>query len=698
MKKTIEILTLAFVLLLLNGCEGEKIEKPDQGSDDIPENSIPGSGEEDDSTPEDDRQTQTKGPVTLTLGEVTSTTVKFDAHLDVEMMADYQEVGLIYSTVSEMDVESEAVIKVRITKENYSEILTNLSYNTDYYYTIYLLKNNVYQYGVTQAFKTNDITISIDDVAVTATTVTFTGKVVGDALASDVKVGIAYGTSESKLTNVDVTPVTDGNYILTLEALKYDTEYKYKTYVCQNGEYVYGDICTFSTSDITVSVDDVAITATTVTFTGKVVRDARDSAVRVGIAYGISSSSLNRLDVNPDEKGNYTLTIDDLTYGKTYTYKTFVYQSAYQYGELNSFIFDLYEFQSNLNHSLATDLSLSASANCYIVSEAGIYKFKTVKGNSSASIGSAESAAILWETFGTSTSPEMCDLISAFCYKDGYIAFKTADTFKEGNAVIAAKDASGNILWSWHIWFTDQPEEHVYYNNAGTMMDRNLGATSATPGDVGALGLLYQWGRKDPFLGSASISKEVEVKSTITWPSRKQSDSSRGTVEYSISYPTTFISFNVSNYDWYYTGSSSTDDTRWATSDKTKSIYDPCPVGWRVPDGGGNGVWSKALGLSSSFTNSSLYDSINVGINFSGKFGSASVIWYPASGYIDAYLGRFKNSSYYGYSGRYWSASPSSKDSGGASYLYFSNSGNVNPSSNNDRADGRSVRCIRELK
>ena len=688
MKKAIEILTLAFVLLLLNGCEGEKIEKPDQGSDNVPENPIPEGGEEDDSTPEDDRQIQTKGPVTLTLGEVTSTTVKFDAHLDVEMMADYQEVGLIYSTVSEMDVESEAVIKVRITKENYSEILTNLSYNTDYYYTIYLLKNNVYQYGVTQAFKTNDITISIDDVAVTATTVTFNGKVVRDALASDVKVGIAYGTSESKLTNVDVTPVTDGNYTLSLENLKYDTEYKYKTYVCQNGEYVYGDICAFSTSDITISVDDVAITATMVTFTGKVARDARDSAVRVGIAYGISSSSLNRLDVNPDEKGNYTLTIDDLTYGKTYTYKTFVYQSAYQYGELNSFIFDLYEFQSNLNHSLATDLSLSASANCYIVSEAGIYKFKTVKGNSSASIGSAESAAILWETSGTSISPEMCDLISALCYKDGYIAFKTADTFKEGNAVIAAKDASGNILWSWHIWFTDQPEEHVYYNNAGTMMDRNLGATSATPGDVCANGLLYQWGRKDPFLGSAG-------EATIAWPSWQSSNSSRATVEYAISHPTTFITYNVSNRDWYYTGSSSTDDTRWTTSDKTKSIYDPCPAGWRVPDGGGSGVWSKALGLSSSFTNSSLYDSTNIGINFSGKFGSASVIWYPASGYKDSYNGVVKNSSHYGYNGCYWSASP---DDYYACGLFFYENGKVNPSSSDYRAEGKSVRCLRESK
>ena len=119
-----------------------------------------------------------------------------------------------------------------------------------------------------------------------------------------------------------------------------------------------------------------------------------------------------------------------------------------------------------------------------MVSKAGLYRFKTVKGNGAESLGGVASASILWETFGISETPEYCDLIRAFCYKDGYIAFQTTDTFKEGNAVIAAKDANGAILWSWHIWLTDQPQGHEYYNNAGTMMDRNLGATSATYDDV----------------------------------------------------------------------------------------------------------------------------------------------------------------------------------------------------------------------
>ena len=202
------------------------------------------------------------------------------------------------------------------------------------------------------------------------------------------------------------------------------------------------------------------------------------------------------------------------------------------------------------------DLSENGTANSYIISAAGSYKFSTVKGNSSTSVGTVSKAEVLWESFGTDVTPNVGDLVKNVKYADGTISFDTPSTFKEGNAVIAAKDASGSILWSWHIWLTDEPQGQEYYNNAGTMMDRNLGATSSTPGNVGALGLLYQWGRKDPFLGSSSISSNIEAKSTGTWPSAVSSNSTNGTIEYATAYPTTFITYNSSNHDWYYTGSS----------------------------------------------------------------------------------------------------------------------------------------------
>ena len=445
---------------------------------------------------------------------------------------------------------------------------------------------------------------------------------------------------------------------------------------------------------VTANIQNV--TYMTVEVTGKLNVSPSDLPFSQVVVYYTSEESFNVNTAKSittttfDNEQKYTVTLTDLDYNTKYTYCVYAKSKSDEiYTDIADFTTSQHPYliQTDVNVASATDLSSSASANCYIVSEAGIYKFKLVKGNSNESVGDVASASILWETFGTSTAPEMFDLIRAFCYKDGYIAFQTADTFKEGNAVIAAKDVEGNILWSWHIWFTDQPEGQEYYNNVGTMMDRNLGATSATPGDVGALGLFYQWGRKDPFLGSSSISSRTAAKSTITWPSAVSSNSSNGTIEYAISHPTTFITLNGSNADWYYTGSSSTDNTRWTTSATTKSIYDPCPAGWRVPDGGSSGVWSKALG--SSYEKPS-YDNTNKGMNFSGKFGSASTIWYPASGCRSRTDGSLNP---VGYSGYYCSASPNNHE---AYHLYFDDDSGVYRSSSFYRADGQSVRCLQE--
>ncbi|MBR4757144.1 MAG: hypothetical protein IK076_09400, partial [Bacteroidales bacterium] len=93
-------------------------------------------------------------------------------------------------------------------------------------------------------------------------------------------------------------------------------------------------------------------------------------------------------------------------------------------------------------------------ANCHIISAPGNYSFKAVKGNSLETVGAVASAEVLWESFGTSVAPSKGDIVAEANYaaSDGLIHIKTPSTLKDGNALVAAKDASGNILWSWHIW------------------------------------------------------------------------------------------------------------------------------------------------------------------------------------------------------------------------------------------------------
>ena len=391
-----------------------------------------------------------------------------------------------------------------------------------------------------------------------------------------------------------------------------------------------------------------------------------------GFIYGTQPDLSDGTKVQCGEgRGEFSYALTGLSNATKYYVKAYAVNSR---GETQTPITDFATKYSNEEISLSS----SETANCYMVSYPGTYSFDcTVKGNSLESIGTPVSAEVLWESYGTSETPVVGSLVSSVSVEGDLIVFEVPEPYREGNAVIAVKDASGEILWSWHIWLTDQPQGQIYNNNAGTMMDRNLGAISTTPGDVGALGLLYQWGRKDPFLGSSSISSEVEIQSTITWPSAVFSDSSTGTVDFVTSHPTTFVKAgSSSSYDWHY---SSRDNSLWQSE---KTIYDPCPTGWRVPDGGSSGVWNTA-----GFADTS-YDSSNEGINFS--ISSPSTTWYPASGYRNNYDGVLRN---FGLSGDYWSVTPTSKY---AYYLHFDNDGNVNLTGSDNRARGLSVRCLQE--
>ena len=291
-------------------------------------------------------------------------------------------------------------------------------------------------------------------------------------------------------------------------------------------------------------------------------------------------------------------------------------------------------------------------ANCYMVNSPGFYTFKANKGKTHESVGAIASVEVLWESFGTTEQPSKGNIISQAYYKDGQVFFKTPATLKDGNAVIAAQDAAHNILWSWHIWvcagWDATATAQKYFNKSngtityGAVMDRNLGATSTSIDDVKSFGLLYQWGRKDPFLGNDGVTEHTPAVSTLKWPDPVRTDAEKGTIEYAIAHPTTILyPGNVSsNVDWYYTDvQNTTDNTRW---NEKKDLYDPCPAGWTLPRAfvkKDEGLWFDAL------VNWPVYipdwDKTRHGYDFAGTLGNAASIWYPFNGfysYIDGKL------------------------------------------------------------
>ena len=400
-----------------------------------------------------------------------------------------------------------------------------------------------------------------------------------------------------------------------------------------------------------------------------------DSSVEVGFIYGTTMdlSETNGIKVSTISSGDFTISITDLYDETHYYYCSYaIVEDTYYFGDIREFT------TVEIDLANTPDLSASGSANCYIVSKIGTYKFSATKGNGTESVGPVSSVKVLWETFGTDTAPEIGDLINEVRFEENYVIFKTNKIYKEGNAVIAATDKWDKILWSWHIWFTDQPGTCTLTKNAGIIMDRNLGAISATHGAVGALGLLYQWGRKDPFIGSSSTSKNIEAQSTITWPAAVASTSQTGTISFATQNPTTFITYDDSysdNYDWCYSPC-----TRWLSS---KTIYDPCPAGWKVPEGGTSGPWYI-------LDNDDYWSFDNDGVTLYKPYSNPAS-WFPCSGERGGSNGAIRS---VGTFGGCWTSTCRDEHVYG---LYISsNFGSIGNFSSFIPSYAQSVRCIQE--
>ena len=545
-----------------------------------------------------------------------------------------------------------------------------------------------------------ELTAAIE--AVTATTAKFECDLARNLEAGkSFKAGIMYSTSKKFTTSsakraVIENPV-EGHHEVIIEGLTFCTDYYYCTYVYRLGEYKLSEVKSFSTENIVVDIDVAEVKSNEVTIAGQVhFEEGLVGKIRAGFMFSDSEdfSSDRTLDsgLELDENGRFEVRVTGLDQGTTYYYtysitqgSTTVKAPAMRFFTMSPYM----EAFGELDFASAKDLSASESANCYIITEPGVYKFKAVKGNSNESLGEVKMINVLWETFGGMMAPDACQLIDATSYKDGYVAVRVPSDFKEGNAVVVAKNDYGDVIWSWHFWLTsDYPKEHAYANGAGILMDRNLGALSMEKGNPKGFGLLYQWGRKDPFPGSATLNGTSMVKTTAKVYATISS-STEGTIDYSIKHPSTMIFTDGGSTDWLYNdGSTRVDNTRWQ-SDKT--IYDPCPAGWRIPDGGANGVWNKAgIPTGGGFPYPEA-DYKCAGITIPAEYCGEDA-WYPAAGSISALDGTFVE---VGRDGMYWSVTPCGRSDvyGFNFYYYMNNTGYVYHSPMFTRATAASVRC-----
>lgn len=286
--------------------------------------------------------------------------------------------------------------------------------------------------------------------------------------------------------------------------------------------------------------------------------------------------------------------------------------------------------------------------------------YATRVGSASSGVNNIKSIGIVWQTEDT---PDGLIQDITFLEATGQAMFK-ATPGSSGNLLLAAysePEQQGIILWSWHVWVTDYdpgtggtigdvPGGKVYSISAdgAVWMDRDLGALTATPGKGTTLGYAYQWGRKDPFPMSSNISASVlrplyDAKGDYLRSGaavEERNSSGQLIVGQSISEPWIFYTNTVTDHNGgygYWWGGNSINIPLWF--DGVKTMYDPCPAGWRLPTGT---IAGQMKGKTMQSWN---------GTNFGAYYRGTS--WYQYYGYLLYGTGAIGEP---GLTGVYWSS------------------------------------------
>ncbi len=238
---------------------------------------------------------------------------------------------------------------------------------------------------------------------------------------------------------------------------------------------------------------------------------------------------------------------------------------------------------------------------------------------------------IVWEDFDESFEFEECEIVED---EDGALAVKfvVSEKFREGNVVFVVSECEVDDygttispLWSWHLWFTDYNPDmiaaanyhliesgkeraytlsgyegavHRYRDAEGVsgddavwsgiysdkfIMDRNIGERDEYASNYGAGNVYYQFGRKDPFPGSGAIYSSGDDPRPLSRTNL--------TFAFAVEYHDHFLATNTaSTTTWCGETAALSAACIWydeayavAGYDEGKSIFDPSPLGWRVP-------------------------------------------------------------------------------------------------------------------
>ncbi len=321
---------------------------------------------------------------------------------------------------------------------------------------------------------------------------------------------------------------------------------------------------------------------------------------------------------------------------------------------------------------------------------------------------------LLWTDVPGLVNPESLTLSGEG--EETYLHFEVpAQYVTQGNALIGVL-VDSRLAWSWHIWVTDS---EMAMTRAGSgsfhFAPKNLGWCDARTYDYarreclvraiqeesgqysaavtvsqaaasityGGNSPYYQWGRKDPLQASvtATTFKQYYATDPAYAPSIISGPVSPGTA---IQHPYAFYT-NSSEGDWCSTASLHWWNVQTTAVDQTsqnvvKTIYDPSPVGFKVPP----------QAAMSDFDNSNFAWSAADQNGDAGRLYNPGRAFYQAAGRRTHTGALNKN----GEAGFFWMAVPHTSTS---SWCLFFDAQSVSNSTYSSRACGLSVRPVSDM-
>lgn len=246
------------------------------------------------------------------------------------------------------------------------------------------------------------------------------------------------------------------------------------------------------------------------------------------------------------------------------------------------------------------------------------------------------------------------------------------------------------------------------FNN--TFLNYNLGATTNQLGSgLPGYGLHYQWGRKDPFPNTGDPGTSATGYYDGNGRQYNHPGYSHGgntdDLEVCVAHPYRFLAYDTEKrFGWVGSvtladGSANPANKSWGGHDggadytigtygsyqSDKTVFDPCPAGYRVP---------PIAAYDDALTNSENYGSarFNAGYDWITYYNGTTTTdgpgIFPAAGLRNSSTGTFNNAGSVGY---YWSSTNNGTTNG--YYLSF-NGSTVLTRYSNYRSCGFSVRCV----